>query len=252
MAEGETRNLGFLYPGFAAEDDYPLLAERFGPPLEAALVHTSFERDAHTVEALSEMGSVPRLLEGASRLAERTPEAVLWSSTSASFVLGREGAEEQAAALRQALEIPTSTTALAFLAALRALRIQRVAIAATYPEDIARLFIKFLATDGIETLRAGSQGIITAAEVGTLSESDVLALAAENDHPEAGAILIPDTALHTAAWLEKLEEAAGKPVLTANQVTFWEAARLAGALQPRSGLGTLFRGKGESTPGSGW
>lgn len=243
MAQGGACPLGFLYPGYAAEDDYPLLAERFGPPLEAALVHTSFEKDAHTVDALSEMGSLPRLLEGAAELAERRPEAAVWSSTSASFVLGREGAEGQAAALRDALGIPASTTALAFLAALRTLQIQRVAIAATYPGDIAGLFIEFLATDGIETLQVGSRGIITAAEVGRMGESDVLALAAGNDHPEAEAILIPDTALHTAAWLENLEETAGKPVLTANQVTFWEAARLAGGLQPRAGLGTLFRGR---------
>lgn len=243
MAESEACPLGFLYPGYAAEDDYPLLAERFGPLLEAALVHTSFDKDAHTVEALSEMGSLPRLLEGAAALAERPPKAVLWSSTSASFVLGREGAESQAAAIRDVLGVPASTTALAFLAALRTLQIQRVAIAATYPEDIAGLFIEFLATDDIETLRVGSQGIVTAAEVGTLGENEVLALAAGNDHPEAEAILIPDTALHTAAWLEKLEEAAGKPVLTANQVTFWEAARLAGGLQPRAGLGTLLRNR---------
>ena len=53
--------------------------------------------------------------------------------------------------------------------------------------------------------------------------------------------MIPDTALHSAAWLEDLEAAAGKPVLTANQVSFWEGLRLCGKLTPQSSLGTLFR-----------
>src|SRR5207248_11734249 len=46
----------------------------------------------------------------------------------------------------------------------------------------------------------------------------VLALATENDHVDAEAVLLPDTALHTVAWLEALEDACRKPVLTANQV----------------------------------
>lgn len=242
MSESRIMELGFLYPGHAAEDDYPRLAEKFGPPVEAAVVHTSVGKDAHTVEALSDMGSIPRLLEGASELSKRRPESVVWSSTSASFVLGRDGAEYQARKLAGALNVPASTTALAFIEAVTVLDLRRVAVAATYPEDIAGRFVDFLGTAGIEVLQVASKGIVTAAEVGTLEEREVLRLASENDHPEAEALLIPDTALHTAAWLEKLEETVDKPVLTANQVTFWEALRLAGCLKPQRGLGKLFQG----------
>jgi len=85
-----------------------------------------------------------------------------------------------------------------------------------------------------------SKGIITAAEVGTMGRDDVIRLAAGNNHAHADALLIPDTALHSVAWLEELEEAAQIPVLTANQVSFWEAVRLTGQLRPQTGLGTLF------------
>ena len=51
---------------------------------------------------------------------------------------------------------------------------------------------------------------------------------------------MPDTALHTAAWLTDFEDAVGKPVLTANQVTFWEALRLAGQQARADRLGRLF------------
>ena len=42
----------------------------------------------------------------------------------------------------------------------------------------------------------------------------------------AEAVLLPDTALHTAALVEEAEELAGKKVLTSNQVTMWGAVDL--------------------------
>jgi hypothetical protein len=58
----------------------------------------------------------------------------------------------------------------------------------------------------------------------------------QNDNPDAEAILVPDTALHTVAWLEQLEAAAGKPVLTANQVTFWKRSVWPDVSNPRLNL----------------
>ncbi len=77
MSENETNSmkLGFFYPGYAAEDDYPLLAEKTGT--RAGVVHTSIGEGAHTVEALSDMGSLPRLLEGAKILEEKNVDFVM-------------------------------------------------------------------------------------------------------------------------------------------------------------------------------
>jgi maleate cis-trans isomerase len=248
VTESDTQavGVGFLYPGHAAEDDYPRLAERVRPPVRAEVVHTSIGEDAHRVDALSDMGGIPRLLEGARRMADRNVSSVMWSSTSASFVLGWEGAEQQAASLEDVLGVPASTTALAFVDAATSLGVERVAVVATYPDDIARRFEEFLGRGGIDVCQVGSHGIITAAEVGTLDRDAVVDMVGKNDHLDAEALLVPDTALHTVAWLEELEAAVGKPVLTANQVTFWEALRLAGSLEPQAGLGTLFR----SQPGA--
>ena len=69
---------------------------------------------------------------------------------------------------------------------------------------------------------------------------EVLDFVASNDNADAQAVLVPDTALHTVAWLTDLEERLGKPVLTANQVSVWEGLRLVGETAPRAGLGALF------------
>ncbi len=232
--------IGFLYPGHAAEDDYPRMGALVNPPAQVHLIHTHFQKDAHTVEALSEMGSVARLEEGAHALAGAPIESVLWTSTSASFVLGLDGIRQQIDTLEKLLCVPASTTAMAFARAVTAIDARRVAIAATYPEDVARLFRDFLGHFDIEVVHLASRGIVTAAEVGRLDKTAVIELAVANNHAHTDALLIPDTALHSAAWLPELEQAIGKPVLTANQVSFWEALRLCGKLRKQTGLGTLF------------
>lgn len=232
--------LGFLYPGHAAEDDYPRLAAMLATPARVEVVHTSVGEDAHRVDALLDLGSRERLLEGAAELRDRGVDVALWACTSGSFVYGREGARRQARDLEDFLAVPASSTSFAFAHGLEALDLDRVAVAATYPEDVARAFEEFLAAGGVRVVALGAEGILTAEEVGTLGRDRVLSFVAAADHPDARAVLVPDTALHTAAWLGDLEAALGKPVLTANQVTVWEALRLAGALRPQPGLGRLF------------
>jgi maleate cis-trans isomerase len=252
VAHDQAGTIGFLYPGHSAEDDSPLLERLFarsGPPVRLPVVHTDIGEDAHRVDALLEMGSAARLAAGARELAGHGAQAVVWACTSASFVFGWHGARQQVRELSEEAGIPASSTSFAFAHAVQALGIRRVAVAATYPEDVAEHFAKFLKESGglkesgAEVVSTRGSGIITAAEVGTWGRTEVLALARGGDHPQAEAVLLPDTALHTAAYLTDLEAEIGKPVLTANQVTVWEGLRLLGADTvdtPRAGLGTLF------------
>jgi maleate cis-trans isomerase len=243
--------LGVLYPSSAAEDDYGRLAERLGDGAVIDLVHTTIGEDAHREDALRDTGSVRRILSGAEQLRDLVPAAVMWACTSGSFVFGLQGAIEQAAAIRSAMGVPASSTSLAFVAALEHLSMQRVAIAATYPDDVTQLFVDLLADAGVETVAAGSLGIITGTEVGRLGRDEVRELVAANDSPAAEAVLLPDTALHSVAWLDELEAVAGKPVLTATQVTAWCGFQLAGADMRVPGLGTLFSATASHADGVG-
>jgi maleate cis-trans isomerase len=235
--------LGLLYPGHAAEDDLPWLVESLFPDgsVVADVVHTSMDEDAHDVDVLLDLGSPRRLHAAADTLREHGAAVAVWACTSGSFVFGWEGAQRQAAQLEEHFGGPASSTSLAFVAALETLGVRRVAIAATYPAPVTACLVDLLGDAGFEVLEAGSRGIVTAAEVGTLGEDALLELARATDRPDADALLVPDTALHTARSLETLEAAVGKPVLTANQVSVWEALRLAGRdAEPRPGLGALF------------
>lgn len=230
---------GILYPGYSAEDDYPTLERLLGEDVRLPLVHTLMREDAHRVDALLDVGSDEVLAEGARALGP--VDSVIWACTSGSFVFGWSGAREQVEKLQAVTGLPTSSTSFAFVHAAALLGLRRVAVAATYPADVADRFVDFLRAGDLEVVRLSSRGIVTAAEVGTLGREQVLAFAEANDDDAAEALLMPDTALHTAAWLEEIEQRLGKPVLTANQVSAWEALRLAGAGLSREGLGTLFR-----------
>lgn len=237
-------SVGLLYPGYSAEDDYPTFAARVradGIDLDLPLVHTRMDVDAHEVGPLLDIGKADYLADGARELVVQGAESVMWACTSGSFVFGPDGAADQVAQLAQSCGRPASSTSFAFVDACRALGVTRVAVAASYPQDIAERFVAFLGAADIEVVSMGSHGIITAAEVGTLTRDQVVDVVRGADLSDGvEAVLVPDTAMHTLAWLDDLEAAAGRPVLTANQVTVWKGLDLLGATPSIPGAGALF------------
>ncbi|MQA60178.1 MAG: maleate cis-trans isomerase [Actinophytocola sp.] len=240
--------IGFIYPDHAAEDDYPRAAQLLGDSARLSVEHI-YGTDLHAVAELLDLGSEQRLAEGASRLAQHSPDAVVWACTSGSFVFGHQGAAQQIAKLATASGKPASSTSFAFARAIHALGLHRVAIVASYPDDVATLFKEFLAAEGIEVVSLSSAGIDTAAEVGRLPPEQVIELAVANDHPDAEVLLIPDTAMRTIELVDTIERRLGKPVLTANQVTIWEGLRIAGQPTRADNLGALFRTGAADRPG---
>ncbi|WP_410653984.1 maleate cis-trans isomerase [Amycolatopsis sp. lyj-112] len=242
----KTHTIGFIYPDHAAEDDYPLAEQLLGGDMAGIKlpVEHIYGTDLHAVPELLDLGSESRLADGAALLAKHEPDAVVWACTSGSFVYGWEGARDQADRLAAVAGVPASSTSFAFVHAAQSLGVRRVAVAASYPDDVARLFVDFLGAGGIEVVSMGSADIDTAAEVGELSPEAVVELALSRDHANADALLVPDTAMRTLGEINTLEFRLGKPVLTANQVTVWEGLRLIGKSPLVRTLGALFGQRG--------
>lgn len=245
--------IGLLYPGESAADDYVhaerILARETGEQVRLPVEVTSVGEDAHRVDALLDLGSHHRLIDGVQRLARDAGpvhglphglDAVIWACTSGSFVFGWEGAHDQVDRLARSAGLPASSTSLAFVRAARHLGLTRVAVAASYPRDVADHFVALLGRAGVEVSALSAGEIVTADEVGRLDPQAVAGLVRSVDLDGAQALLVPDTAMHTLAQLTELESIAGMPVLTANQVTVWEGLRLAGRPQHCLGLGSLF------------
>lgn len=233
--------VGFLYPGHSAQDDYQAFAERLGGGVELPVVHTLMREDAHRVDALLDVGGPDVLAEGADELARMDVDAAVWACTSGSFVFGWDGARDQVAGVGRRAKAPASSTSFAFVHALRQLHVRDVAIAATYPDDVSAKFVEFLGAAGVNVVSLASHGVPTAAEVGVLDPDEIVDFVISNDHSAARAVLVPDTAMHSAALVDALEALLGKTVLTANQVSVWEGLRLAGVTDTDKGPGSLFR-----------
>lgn len=221
--------LGLLLPGHSAEEDYPRIEQLLGSDIRVDVVHADIGADA-----LREPGGDARLAAGTEQLRLAGAEAVVWASTTA--VTGWQDAHEQVRALARAAGMPASSTPFAFVHAARELGTRRVAVGTAYPQDVAERFAEFLRAGGLEVTGVYA----TATQTAGGGEAELVALARGADRPDAEAVLLPDTALPTAAHLPALEQALGKPVLTAGQVTAWEALRLADRRVNAPSLGTLF------------
>ncbi|MCZ0211096.1 decarboxylase [Streptomyces sp. UMAF16] len=232
--------LGFLYPGHRAEDDYPRIEQLLGSDIRVDLIHTDPGEDTREPAALRALGSAERFAEGVEALRLTGAETVVWASAGGGFAHGFAGAQEQVRTLARLAGMPASSTSFGFVNAARELGVRRVAVGAAYPEDLAALFTDFLRAGGLEVTGPPSPAAASPAEVAGWGHEEVLALARAADTPDAQAVLLPDTALHTAAHLGALEKALAKPVLTASQVTVWEALRLADRRVNAPTLGSLF------------
>ncbi|MFJ1589840.1 decarboxylase [Kitasatospora albolonga] len=232
--------VGLLYPGHAAEDDFPRIEITLDTDVRLPLFSTDAGEGAYRPDALRGSGAPERLTEGVEELRLAGAEALVWASPGGSFVYGWAGAHNQIATLARSAGLPASSTAFGFVHAVRELGAGRVAVAAAWPEDVTALFADFLVAGGTEVVASRSAGLATAAEAAGWEPEQVKELARAADHPHAEVLLLPDAALHTAAYIPELEEALGKPVLTASQVTVREGLRLTDRRVWAPTLGTLF------------
>jgi len=232
--------VAMLYPGHSAEDDYPALERRL-PGVSLPVVHTWEGPTVHSVAALRALGAEEPLRAAAGRARELDPDAVMWACTSGSFVYGPDGVREQAGWVADAAGVPASSTSLALLAALEHLGATRAALAATYPSVVTDHLTGLMASSGIEVTAVTHGDVPSGEDAGRLAPDEVVALVAGVERPAGTqAVVVPDTALRTAALLPRLEDEVGLPVVTANQATAWYGLRLAGWSGTATDLGTLF------------
>lgn len=242
--------IGLLYPTRdCGEDDFVRLARLIDPAVEVGFgyvpwggsVSDQADLDADgKINAVLELGEPARLQHALDELARFSPDVLSWACSSCSFLWGLDGATRQAEGLTDRSGLPASSTSLAFVTALRALGATRVAVASVYGEEVTAGFVDFLAAAGIVTTHHVAADAPSDRALARWSAERILDLVAAADAEAADVVLVPETALHTADLLGRAEELVSKPVLTATQVTLWEALRQLGRADRRDGIGTLF------------
>lgn len=138
------------------------------------------------------------------------------------------------------------STAQALIEALRALDVQRCAVATPYQEPVNAHEKAFLERHGFAVLHIGGLGIGIGAARSEERIVDVPMARVEAhvracDRPAAQAMLVSCTDLPTLPILAGLEMALDKPVVTSNTATLWAALRRAGVADDIESGGRLFR-----------
>ena len=237
--------VGIIWPSGSGEFEYFQYARATGERLRIYMTSTRVggeEGKDHDIEALQQTARIDWLTGAAKRLTLLEPDAVFWACTSGSFVLGRDYAERQRDAIASAAGVPAGSTSLAFAKLLEELGIRRVSVLATYPEPASRAFASFLAEFDIEVVHLQWLDAPGGWDASDLNPECIVNGVREAAVEGADVVLVPDTALPTLSVVERLEEAAARPVLTANGVSLWEAMALGGERFPLPGYGSLLAG----------
>ncbi len=179
------------------------------------------------------------IADAAELIADVRPAAVAMTGTGVSFI-GGYGYDLKLIERMRARNgnLPTTTTSTAVIAAMKAMGIKKVSLALPYIEAVAKAAAGFVGDNGVEVVKSrwlGKAGW----EIAEIPDDVTIALAAEVDAPESDAVFISCTDLHTFAFIDRLEQRLGKPVISSNQATIWQLLRLAGISDRITGYGRL-------------
>jgi maleate cis-trans isomerase len=116
-----------------------------------------------------------------------------------------------------------------------------VALAAAWSETTNKWVAAFLESHGIEVVSQVAMGVVDNNDVGHLRPDTAFEHGRKADRKEADAVFLACGNWWTASIVEKLEQALGKPVLTTNNMTVWQALKKIGVHEGVEGFGRLLR-----------
>ncbi len=194
--------------------------------------------DDITVESLSAMEK--GLNHAAScMLPECGLDVICFACTSGSAVIGEE--RVMAELSKGAPGAKPTTLITGVIRALQTLQAHRIVVATPYLDEINSLEDEYLKNKGFDVLDIQGMNILKDTDIGKAAPDFIMEYALDIDRHDAEAIFVSCGALRTLDIIDKLEQRAGKPVVTSNQAMFWDTLRLAGIEDKIEGYGHLLR-----------
>jgi maleate isomerase len=166
-------------------------------------------------------------------------DVVAYGCTTGSLVKGAGYDEEIEGRIEARVGVPAVATAAAIKRAFDALDLESLAIATPYISDLNEREEQFLADAGYEVVDLQGLELEANAEIGRQRPEVAYRRARELDHQDADGVFVSCTNYRTFEVIERLEADLGKPVVTSNQATLWDALRTLG-VSAELPLGQLF------------
>jgi maleate isomerase len=164
-------------------------------------------------------------------------DAVMYSCTSASVVIGDAVIQSAIQAAKPGVPVVTPTAAA--VRGLKATGARKISILTPYRIETSRPMAEYFAGLGFDITRFTCLGLTDDREMARIAHSEIVTFARQAFDPQSDALFISCTALRAAAVAAEIERAIGKPVVTSNLATAWQCLRLCGDEVARPELGVL-------------
>jgi maleate isomerase len=180
----------------------------------------------------------PALTQAAALILPGEPlDAVMYSCTSASVVIGDADVEAAIQAGKPGVSVVTPP--LAGVKGLRAFGAKKISVLTPYTIGTSRPMADYFARHGFEIASFTCLGLQDDREMARVSPASLVEAAKAATAADAEALFISCTALRSAAVASEVERAIGRPVVTSNQATAWVCLRICGDDQVRPEYGRL-------------
>lgn len=231
--------LGLVYiaSAWSMEAEYADMAP-LGVTTHTTRIALSDNPDCFGVNDVSNLGD--KVVEATKLLAQAPLNSIAFGCTSGSFTNGIEYDQKLIEEMEEASNgIRCTTTSNSVVKALQSYKVQKIAIATPYSEEMNTLAKKFFQDNGFIITNMTGLGLTSDYDISNTSIETVYQMARQADTKDAEALFISCTGLSTVHMIQTLEEDLGKPVISSNQATFWNSLRLAGIQTKMNGFGSL-------------
>jgi len=192
------------------------------------------------VETNSTLRIVEEIETESRKLADADVDVIVLAATAPSSRNGIGYDRELIARIEAASGKPATTASTALLEALRALSAKTIVLGAPWSDAINRTTAAFIEANGFSVVAQEALGLVDNLHIGLLDPQTAYDVGRRVDRSEADAVMLACGNWRAFAIIDRLERDIGKPVLTTNQVSLWQALKIIGG-EPLSGLGVLLR-----------
>lgn len=228
--------IGLLVPSSNSTQE-PEFVQMLPPCVSLHVTRLTLSR----IDPESTLNLVTELEKESRKLADAQVDIVVLAATAPSTRMGKGYDAQLIKRMEDASGKPATTAATAMLEAFAALDVRRVALAAAWSEATNKWVAAFLEAHGIEVVSQVAMGVVSNNDVGRLSPETAFDSGRQADRKDADAVFLACGNWWTASIVERLEQAVGKPVLTTNNMTVWQALKKIGVAESVPGFGRLLR-----------
>jgi maleate isomerase len=184
----------------------------------------------------------PPLVDDAAELLASAPlHAIVYGFTSSSYVRGAaDDAKLKERLERRTRGIPVVIACAAAVTALTVLGVTRLALISPpwFSVEMDQQGARYFQSQGFEVVHTGPAGLPSDQQA--IQPSELYEWVRTQTPKSAEAVFIGGNGFRAIGVIEALEENLNHPILTANQVAFWQALALSGSREPIVGYGRIF------------